>query len=89
MSLQQSLLENALKKATKEAEKLKLNDTPQPIDRDEARRHQNLVNLIDEKRQRVLEVTDSTRQIVKSRHVSNHILSSCQSRQKNGMFIVN
>lgn len=62
MSLQQSLLENALKKATKEAEKLKLNDTPQPIDRDEARRHQNLVNLIDEKRQRVLELSKQAKE---------------------------
>ncbi|KAG2177114.1 hypothetical protein INT43_007770 [Umbelopsis isabellina] len=75
MSLQQSLLENALKKATKEAEKLKLNDTPQPIDRDEARRHQNLVDLIHEKRQRVLELSkqakerDVNRKLVDAREI--------------------
>jgi hypothetical protein len=89
MSFQKSLLENALKKATKEAEKLKINDTPQPIDRDEAKRHQNLVDLVNEKRQRVLEVTDSTREIIKSDTHLAIFSISYKNRQKKAMFIVN
>lgn len=56
MSLQKSLLENALNRATKEAEKLKIDDSPQPVDANEERRHQHLLESIDKKRKQVRQV---------------------------------
>ncbi|KAI8575822.1 hypothetical protein K450DRAFT_260058 [Umbelopsis ramanniana AG] len=50
MSIQQSLLENALNRATKEAAKLRIDDLPRPIDHAEKHRHENLVELISQKR---------------------------------------
>ncbi|KAH8551464.1 centromere-associated protein K-domain-containing protein [Umbelopsis sp. PMI_123] len=50
MSIQQSLLENALNRATKEAAKLRIDDIPRPVDSAEKQRHENLVELINQKR---------------------------------------
>lgn len=56
MSIQQSLLENALNRATKEAAQLRIDDLPKPIDSAEKHRHENLVELIRQKRLQLQQV---------------------------------
>lgn len=56
MSIQQSLLENALNRATKEAAQLRIDDLPRPIDSAEKHRHENLVELISQKRLQLQQV---------------------------------
>jgi hypothetical protein len=56
MSIQQSLLENALNRATKEAAKLRIDDIPRPVDSAEKQRHENLVELINQKRLQLQQV---------------------------------
>ncbi|GAB5587084.1 hypothetical protein Unana1_01984 [Umbelopsis nana] len=53
MSIQKKLLENALNRATKEAEKLKLDDLPRPQNDVEEHRHQIMLELINKKKQQV------------------------------------
>jgi hypothetical protein len=56
MSIQKKLLENALNRATKEAEKLKLDDLPRPQNDVEEHRHQIMLELINKKKQQVQQV---------------------------------